>query len=227
MSEQVSEADATATLPDRQGGYYYAHARDRSAPEGAKVISGPGITTGGRPPRLDAEADDADASDAAATSDGAADEAAAALRAEVAALRATLRATTPRRLELTKFAISDEGAKVKVYVDCPPGVLQAEGAGASPDEPARAGRVVAEAGVRVDFRARRVELLLLQPPPPVLGGESNADTVAWHSLVLDLGHAVVPQRCSHRVTAEKGRVTLILRKEDEGQDWTIGALRRG
>ena len=54
MSEQVSEADATATLPDRQGGYYYAHARDRSAPEGAKVISGPGITTGGRPPRLDA-----------------------------------------------------------------------------------------------------------------------------------------------------------------------------
>ena len=74
-------------------------------------------------------------------------------------------------------------------------MLQAEGAGASPDEPARAGRVVAEAGLRVDFRARRVELLLLlEPPPPVLGGESNADTVAWHSLVLDLGHAVVPQR---------------------------------
>ena len=209
-----------STLPDRQGGYYYAHGRDRSAPEGAKVISGPGITTGGKPPRLDA----ADAADAPPP-DGAAEEAAASLRAEVSALRSQLRATVPRRLELTKFAMSDEGAKVKVYVDAPPGALQAEDAAGASPEAAR--RVVAEAGVRVDFRARRVELLLLQPPPPALGGESNADSVVWHSLVLDLGHSVVPHRCSHRVTAEKGRVTLILRKEDEGQDWTIGALRRG
>jgi hypothetical protein len=70
---------------------------------------------------------------------------------------------------------------------------------------------------------RRVELRLCAPPPP---GAAASAAPAWHALELELAHAVVPAKCAHRLTPEKNRVTLILRKADGGQDWAALTARR-
>ena len=71
-----------------------------------------------------------------------------------------LSALRPRPAPLTKYAFVDEGAKVKVYVDVPPGVLStardegggsADGAEAGAPPPPPPKRTVADAGVRVEF----------------------------------------------------------------------------
>ena len=68
--------------------YYYAHSKSKEfvVPEGAKVVEGPGIITGGAPVKLDILSD----SEPVAVS---------------------------RRIE--KYAWSDDGDKVRIYVDDP------------------------------------------------------------------------------------------------------------
>jgi hypothetical protein len=110
------EANARATikkLVERQGSalqenvdtkgenaYYHAHTRHFEVPEDAKVITGPGLITGGRPVLIEA---------GAAAVDPAAEE---------------------RTVWMKEYSWADTKAKVKVYVPVPEGLLPSEGADA-------------------------------------------------------------------------------------------------
>mmetsp|Transcript_87438 Transcript_87438/g.255698 ORF Transcript_87438/g.255698 Transcript_87438/m.255698 type:complete len:286 (+) Transcript_87438:68-925(+) len=117
MSVEVSadhlEANARATrkFEDRSGSalqenvdrkgdnaYYYAHNRKFEVPEHAKVISGPGLITGGQPVLLESGAMVVDAS------------------------------AEDRTVWMKEYSWSDSKGKVKVYIPVPEGVLPADGA---------------------------------------------------------------------------------------------------
>lgn len=85
---------------DRRGdnAYYYAHSRKFEVPEDAKVISGPGLITGGAPVLLEMGTETIEDSD------------------------------RDRTMWLKDYSWVDSGAKVKVYVPLAEGVLPAEGA---------------------------------------------------------------------------------------------------
>jgi hypothetical protein len=87
---------------DRKGenAYYHAHTRHFEVPEDAKVITGPGLITGGKPVLLEAGAVTVDV--------GAED----------------------RTVWLKDYSWADTSSKVKVYVPVPDGMLPAEGADA-------------------------------------------------------------------------------------------------
>eukprot|EP00401_Gymnodinium_catenatum_P010071 CAMPEP_0117464354 /NCGR_PEP_ID=MMETSP0784-20121206/4057_1 /TAXON_ID=39447 /ORGANISM="" /LENGTH=302 /DNA_ID=CAMNT_0005258209 /DNA_START=26 /DNA_END=932 /DNA_ORIENTATION=+ len=106
-----SNARQTRKMIDRRGSelehnlekkgefaYYHAHNRDFQVPEDAKVISGPGLITGGAPVLLEA---------GASPLDGAEEE---------------------RTVWLQDYSWSDSTAKVKVYVEVAEGILPVEGA---------------------------------------------------------------------------------------------------
>lgn len=78
--------------------YYYAHGRSFEVPEDAKVISGPGLITGGQPMLIEAGANTVDPE------------------------------AHERIVWLKEYSWSDSSSKVKVYVPVPEGVLPSEGA---------------------------------------------------------------------------------------------------
>ncbi|CAJ1444795.1 unnamed protein product, partial [Effrenium voratum] len=92
----AAAADASALRENIQkkgeNAYYYAHNRKFEVPADAKVISGPGLVTGGPPVKLDIEAN-------APSAD--------------------------KPLEaIRNFSWTDDGGKVKVYLQLPDGTLQ-------------------------------------------------------------------------------------------------------
>mmetsp|Transcript_31977 Transcript_31977/g.68078 ORF Transcript_31977/g.68078 Transcript_31977/m.68078 type:complete len:283 (-) Transcript_31977:38-886(-) len=111
-AEQIeANAKATRKLEDRAGSalqedvdrkgdnaYYYAHNRKFEVPPDAKVITGPGLITGGAPVLLEAGADMVDARE------------------------------EDRTVYLKDYSWADSNGKVKVYVPVPEGLLPAEGA---------------------------------------------------------------------------------------------------
>jgi len=113
VSSEQLEANARRTrkLEERQGSalqedvdrkgenaYYYAHTRKFEIPEDAKVISGPGLITGGAPVLLEAGAMTVDATE------------------------------EERTVWMKDYSWADSKGKVKVYVPVPEGVLPEEGA---------------------------------------------------------------------------------------------------
>mmetsp|Transcript_33889 Transcript_33889/g.91738 ORF Transcript_33889/g.91738 Transcript_33889/m.91738 type:complete len:286 (-) Transcript_33889:39-896(-) len=113
VSAQHLEANARATrkLEERHGSalqsnvdqkgenaYYYAHTRKFEVPEHAKVISGPGLITGGQPVLIEAGA----------------------MAVDVAA--------EERTVWMKDYSWADSKGRVKVYVPVPEGLLPAEGA---------------------------------------------------------------------------------------------------
>lgn len=113
VSAQHLEANARATrkMEERQGSalqsnvdqkgenaYYYAHTRSFEVPEHAKVISGPGLITGGQPVLIEA---------GAATVDAPEEE---------------------RTVWMKEYSWADSKDKVKVYIPVPEGLLPSEGA---------------------------------------------------------------------------------------------------
>lgn len=97
------EARAGSALQDNldkkgDNAYYHAHNRPFEVPEHAKVITGPGLITGGAPVLLEVSAMEVDASD------------------------------ETRCAWLKDFSWADYNDKVKVYVAVPDGLLPAEGA---------------------------------------------------------------------------------------------------
>jgi len=104
-------AKATRNLDDRRGSalqdnvdnkgdnaYYYAHNRKFEVPENAKVITGPGLITGGQPVLIETGAKKVDPE------------------------------VEERVEWLKDYSWADSGNKVKVYVPVPEGVLPLEGA---------------------------------------------------------------------------------------------------
>lgn len=113
VSAKHLEANARATkrLEEREGSalqsnvdqkgenaYYYAHTRKFEVPEHAKVISGPGLITGGQPVLIEAGAMAVDAS------------------------------AEERTVWMKDYSWADSKGKVKVYIPVPEGLLPAEGA---------------------------------------------------------------------------------------------------
>eukprot|EP00928_Gymnodinium_smaydae_P094928 TRINITY_DN8062_c0_g5_i1.p2 TRINITY_DN8062_c0_g5~~TRINITY_DN8062_c0_g5_i1.p2 ORF type:complete len:204 (+),score=59.74 TRINITY_DN8062_c0_g5_i1:69-680(+) len=91
------------------------------------------------------------------------------------------------------YAWGDDGAKVKVYVEFPPGSLK------KPE-------------VRVSSRFDRKQFELT-----VTGLEGGPQGV--RNGVHELSHPILPEKCSHRVSAEKGRITVTLVKENPEESW--------
>ncbi|CAL1140949.1 unnamed protein product [Cladocopium goreaui] len=92
----LHEAEASALRENIQkkgeNAYYYAHNRKFEVPPDAKVISGPGLVTGGPPVKLDIEANGSPAE---------------------------------KRVEaIRSFSWTDDGGKVKIYLQLPEGTLQ-------------------------------------------------------------------------------------------------------
>mmetsp|Transcript_87440 Transcript_87440/g.255702 ORF Transcript_87440/g.255702 Transcript_87440/m.255702 type:complete len:287 (+) Transcript_87440:68-928(+) len=81
-----------------ENAYYYAHTRKFEVPEHAKVISGPGLITGGAPVLIESGAMVVDAT------------------------------AEERTVWLKDYSWADAKGKVKVYIPVPEGVLPAEGA---------------------------------------------------------------------------------------------------
>eukprot|EP00747_Dinoflagellata_sp_TGD_P166550 gnl/TRDRNA2_/TRDRNA2_189493_c0_seq1.p1 gnl/TRDRNA2_/TRDRNA2_189493_c0~~gnl/TRDRNA2_/TRDRNA2_189493_c0_seq1.p1 ORF type:complete len:193 (+),score=38.22 gnl/TRDRNA2_/TRDRNA2_189493_c0_seq1:74-580(+) len=140
--------------------YYYAHNRKFEVPADAKVVTGPGLITGGPPELLASDGAKLDPS------------------------------VEERTVTIKDYSWADSGAKVKVYVELPEGVLPAEGA----DEI-----------VSVDFEAKSLILSIRSEPRQRLE-------------IKDLNAEIEPENCSRRVEPQKKRVVLVLSKKRD-QKW--------
>lgn len=94
------QGSALQSNVDQKGenAYYYAHTRKFEVPEHAKVITGPGLITGGQPLLLAMGAMEVDATE------------------------------EERTVYLKDYSWADSNGKIKVYVPVPEGLLPAEGA---------------------------------------------------------------------------------------------------
>ncbi|CAE8680520.1 unnamed protein product, partial [Polarella glacialis] len=138
-----------------ENAYYYAHSRKYEVPPDAKVVSGPGLVTGGSPVKLSSEAPIIEKSE---------------VRAEA----------------IRDFSWADDGAKVKVYLQLPSGVLKDA------------------SQVTCDFESRSFTAQVA----PVAGKVTN-----WVCKMEPLKGEIVPEQSSFRVNAEKGKVTVSLHKK--------------
>lgn len=137
--------------------YYYAHNRKFEVPADAKVISGPGLITGGAPVLIEAGSQ---------RLDGAAEE---------------------RTVHVKDYSWADSGAKVKVYVELPEGVLPKEGA---------------DSVVETEWGSTKVDLTIKSMPR--------------HKLTIEkLNAEIKVESCTTRVEAHKNRVVLQLAKKKE------------
>ncbi|CAJ1400847.1 unnamed protein product [Effrenium voratum] len=158
----AAAADASALRENIQkkgeNAYYYAHNRKFEVPADAKVISGPGLVTGGPPVKLDIEAN-------APSAD--------------------------KPLEaIRNFSWTDDGGKVKVYLQLPDGTLQDA------------------SQVTCDFQPHSFHVQVSQ------------DKGARYMCKMDpLYGEVVPESCSFRSSLEKSKVTVTLTKKKKDQTW--------
>jgi len=106
---------------------------------------------------------------------------------------------------LTKFSVSDEGAKCKVYVEIPDELLETR-------EESEDSCSSAEAAVNVTFTKRTCVLRLSCVRPDGLMGERRAVTLVCET-------DVVPDKCAFKVDRTKGRVTITFKKADELKKW--------
>eukprot|EP00439_Symbiodinium_sp_Y106_P069706 s2740_g12.t1 len=161
---QASSSQASALRQNIQSkgenAYYYAHNRKFEVPPEARVISGPGLVTGGPPVKLEVEAGQSEQSS----------------ERQVHALR--------------NFSWTDDGTKVKVYVQLPPDVL----------------RDVSQ--VTCDFAPRKLHI---QVTPT-----SGAVCVCK---VEPLYGDIVPEASSFRANVEKAKVSVAMQKKNGSQTW--------
>eukprot|EP00401_Gymnodinium_catenatum_P056747 CAMPEP_0117535890 /NCGR_PEP_ID=MMETSP0784-20121206/41166_1 /TAXON_ID=39447 /ORGANISM="" /LENGTH=194 /DNA_ID=CAMNT_0005332427 /DNA_START=131 /DNA_END=715 /DNA_ORIENTATION=+ len=94
------------------------------------------------------------------------------------------------------YAWGDDGAKVKIYVEFPEGSLKGP-------------------AVRVEskFQEKRFELKIRG-----LEGSSNSEGV--RNGEHELSGVIIPEKCSHRISAGKNRITVTLVKADESESWS-------
>ncbi|CAE7040168.1 unnamed protein product, partial [Symbiodinium sp. CCMP2592] len=166
---QASSSQASALRQNIQSkgenAYYYAHNRKFEVPPEARVISGPGLVTGGPPVKLEVEAGQSEQSS----------------ERQVHALR--------------NFSWTDDGTKVKVYVQLPPDVL----------------RDVSQ--VTCDFAPRK---LLIQVTPT--SGARSSEAV-YVCKVEPLYGDIVPETSSFRANVEKAKVSVAMQKKNGSQTW--------
>mmetsp|Transcript_93603 Transcript_93603/g.166538 ORF Transcript_93603/g.166538 Transcript_93603/m.166538 type:complete len:187 (-) Transcript_93603:21-581(-) len=163
--EQVAQSQRTSSSQDSalrqnietkgENAYYYAHSRKFEVPADAKVISGPGLVTGGPPVKLEAEA--------------------------------AILASERRTEAIRNFSWADDGAKVKVYLQLPDGVLR---------DPSQ---------VTCDFEPRSFHA---QVAPQKQGA-------TYSCKVEPLKADIVPEKSSIRASVDKGKVTVTLQKKTD------------
>ncbi|CAE7616322.1 unnamed protein product [Symbiodinium microadriaticum] len=148
-----------------ENAYYYAHNRQFEVPPEARVISGPGLVTGGPPVKLEVEAGQFEQSS----------------ERQVHTLR--------------NFSWTDDGTKVKVYVQLPPDVLQDV------------------SQVTCDFAPRRLHIQVT----PTSGA-------VYVCKVEPLYSDIVPETSSFRTNVEKAKVSVAMQKKNGSQLLTTSRL---
>lgn len=187
--------------------YYYAHGENWNVPQNAKVLSGPGLVTGGPPRKIEpATGHELGGSD----EDAAAAEALAELRSQIVRLEKELIDARGGGVgRISKYSWVDEEAKVKVYLEGIPALGQS-----NVERPSGA-ILHAESGVTVEFSVRACEVQVFTPMV-----EDSLAAPRRLAASLTFPHDVVPARCSYRVDREKGKITLVLRKKTETKTWS-------
>mmetsp|Transcript_80745 Transcript_80745/g.127547 ORF Transcript_80745/g.127547 Transcript_80745/m.127547 type:complete len:193 (+) Transcript_80745:30-608(+) len=156
-TEASENAEASALRENIQkkgeNAYYYAHNRKFEIPPDAKVISGPGLVTGGPPVKLDIEANGSPAE---------------------------------KRVEaIRSFSWTDDGGKVKIYLQLPEGTLQDA------------------SQVTCDFQDRSFHL------------QVACGNVTYMCKMDPLYGDIVPDACSYRSNMEKSKVTVTVKKKKD------------
>jgi hypothetical protein len=189
--------------------YYYAHNEGWTVPQDAVVRSGPGLVTGGAPVPLGPDGEPVQSCQTKSNQDeedDVRDAVIAQLRSRIDQLERDLVQSRSAPKALTQYSFSDEGAKCKVYVEVGAGLLEPK---SSSDE----GVTQAEAAVVVNFSKKICSLRVLVPKADGTVAERLAVNLACQSEVL-------PEKCSYRIDRAKGRVTLVLKKENEAKAWS-------
>eukprot|EP00931_Biecheleriopsis_adriatica_P004069 TRINITY_DN105792_c0_g1_i1.p1 TRINITY_DN105792_c0_g1~~TRINITY_DN105792_c0_g1_i1.p1 ORF type:complete len:188 (-),score=34.28 TRINITY_DN105792_c0_g1_i1:93-656(-) len=141
-----------------ENAYYYAHSRKFEVPPDAKVVSGPGLVTGGAPVKIETESSSVD--------------------------------TSEKSKAIRNFSWADDGAKVKIYLQLPDGVL------------------VDASQATCDFDSRSVSAQVV----PKSG--------ASHVFKMEpLKAEIVPEKSTFRTNIEKAKVTITLQKKKTDQTW--------
>eukprot|EP00930_Biecheleria_cincta_P059303 TRINITY_DN4504_c1_g1_i1.p1 TRINITY_DN4504_c1_g1~~TRINITY_DN4504_c1_g1_i1.p1 ORF type:complete len:214 (+),score=46.76 TRINITY_DN4504_c1_g1_i1:77-718(+) len=160
--------------------YYHAHTRKYEIPPDAKIISGPGLVTGGPPQRISGP--DGNVVDAPSSVEQSAvlptnpDETTASSPKEIA----------QDAIPLKEYSWSDEGDKVKIYVEC--SGLPAE---------------ATESLVNTTFESKSLRLDVETAP-------------CRRFKIAKLSREIIPEDCKVRLNAAKGRITMTLKKKRGG-----------
>mmetsp|Transcript_60343 Transcript_60343/g.168590 ORF Transcript_60343/g.168590 Transcript_60343/m.168590 type:complete len:221 (-) Transcript_60343:106-768(-) len=195
-----------------QNSYYYAHGEGWSVPENAIVRSGPGIITGGKPMPLGPDGLPLNGVEPDATRrDDVQDEVVAQLRERVSALETELASHRAGTQQLSKYLVSDEGPKCKVYVEVS-GLLERS------TEDESGGHAHSEAAVVVAFSEKTCALQVFAPRPDNAGVDRRAVTFQCPS-------DVVPAKCTYKMDRTKGKITLTFKKADEARKWPAVTTR--
>eukprot|EP00930_Biecheleria_cincta_P008597 TRINITY_DN110094_c0_g1_i1.p1 TRINITY_DN110094_c0_g1~~TRINITY_DN110094_c0_g1_i1.p1 ORF type:complete len:234 (+),score=51.19 TRINITY_DN110094_c0_g1_i1:25-726(+) len=185
--------------------YYFAHQRQYDIPADAKIITGPGLVAGGAPQRLSGPESDSASGYGAATlvdsSSADVGELAAEVSATAEADQAASAAEELRRncvvpdpfIALKEYSWADEGEKVKVYIQC-----DGLPAGAT------------ESLVSATFDTKSLQLEVATVP-------------CRRFKLVNLSKEIVPEECKVKLNAEKGRITLTLKKKRTGSWFDLGS----
>eukprot|EP00440_Ansanella_granifera_P059136 gb/GFBE01064100.1/.p1 GENE.gb/GFBE01064100.1/~~gb/GFBE01064100.1/.p1 ORF type:complete len:192 (+),score=42.39 gb/GFBE01064100.1/:1-576(+) len=143
-----------------ENAYYYAHNRKFEVPADAKVVSGPGLVTGGAPVKLETAAADANSSE-------------------------------QKTQAIRNFSWADDGAKVKIYLQLPEGVLRDS------------------SQVTCDFDSRSFHAKV-----------ASQKSGAVHAFKAEpLTGEIVPEKSTFKANTEKARVTVTLQKKKRDEAW--------
>ena len=234
-----TEVFGTAQAPMTDSRKSYRHQnREWEVPEGTKVASKPGVTTGGMPQKISAASHkdgdslipDSDASYRVARVDGAAGAAGAAgesdgesgvehdvvrqLRTQLEEANAKVKAAQPNMVFLSKYAFSDEGEKVKIYIDVDEDLLErktvVQGT-ADGEVPTTMDKM--SAGARGVFGPKSVELYVTPVTKP--GEQATILFIRLNGLY----EAIVPDKSTFKVGSSRVVVTVRKRFPQYGQAW--------
>lgn len=103
---------------------------------------------------------------------------------------------------LDKFAFSDDGAAVKLYVEFPESIKDAE--------------------VNCSWGRFSVQLYVRKPAPGATYGLRIREREGWileHERNDGFAHEIDPSKCKHRVSSSGERITLTIAKKDEKEKW--------
>mmetsp|Transcript_68774 Transcript_68774/g.222196 ORF Transcript_68774/g.222196 Transcript_68774/m.222196 type:complete len:209 (-) Transcript_68774:130-756(-) len=103
---------------------------------------------------------------------------------------------------ISTYSFSDEGAAVKVYVEFPESVKDAQ--------------------IQCEYSRFGVEVLVRKPTPGVTYGIRIREVDGWileHERSGGFAHEIVPEKSKHRLSSNGQRITLTAAKKDENEKW--------